>query len=44
MFFWIIVGLGLGYFFHKQIDVYVKKAVKYLKDRSDKSNKDIDQY
>jgi predicted porin len=38
MLFWLIIGVGLGYFFHKQIDVYVKKGVKYLRDRSGSDN------
>ncbi len=43
MFFWLIVGAALGYFFKPQIDGVVQKAVRYLKDnRKDKDDQDRD--
>ena len=43
MFFWLLVGVVLGYFFKPQIDGVVHKAVKYLKDnRKDGGDKDRD--
>ena len=39
MFFWLIAGVALGYFFKPQIDGIVKKATKFLKDnRKDKDD------
>ena len=36
-FVWIVVGVGLGYFFKPQLDKGVKKITKMIKDnRSDK--------
>ena len=37
MIFWLIVGIGLGYFFKPQIDKGVQKVVRMIRDnRSDK--------
>ena len=44
MFFWLIVGVALGYFFKPQIDGIVQKAVKMLKDnRKDKDDQGLDE-
>ena len=32
MFFWIIVGIAIGYFFKPQLDRIVGKALKTIKD------------
>jgi len=32
MFFWIIVGIAIGYFFKPQLDGLVGKALKTIKD------------
>ena len=41
MFFWLIVGVALGYFFRPQINGVVQKAVQFLKDsRKDKDDQD----
>jgi len=36
MIFWILVGIAIGYFFKPQIDPYVKKAIRYLREKSNK--------
>jgi hypothetical protein len=37
MIFWLIVGIGLGYFFKPQIDKGVQKVVRMIRDnRNDK--------
>ena len=42
MFFWILLGVAIGYFFKKQIDVGLGKALSRL--RKSKYLKDEDQY
>ena len=43
MFFWLIAGVVLGYFFKPQIDGIVQKAAKMLKDnRKDKDDQGRD--
>ena len=32
MFFWIIIGIAIGYFFKPQLDSIVGKALKTIKD------------
>ena len=41
MFFGLIVGVALGYFFKPQIDKIVLKAVKYIKDKKDDKSSDL---
>ncbi len=40
MFFWLIVGVALGYFFKPQIDRIVNKAIRYLKDNRNRYDDD----
>jgi hypothetical protein len=40
MFFWIIVGIVIGYFFKPQIDTVVVKAIQFIKDKRQKGNDD----
>ena len=42
MFFWIIVGIAIGYFFKPQLDGIVGKALKTIKDN--RKNKHDDDY
>lgn len=35
MLFWLIVGAGVAYFFHPQIDRSVKKVIRRLRDDRD---------
>jgi hypothetical protein len=35
MFFWIIVGIAIGYFFKPQLDKVVKKVIKMVKENKD---------
>ena len=43
MFFWIIVGIAIGYFFKPQLDGIVGKALKTIKDNR-KNKFDDDDY
>ena len=40
MFLWILVGIGIGYFFKPQIDGLVKKVTKMIRDNRNKNNRD----
>ena len=42
MFFWIIVGIAIGYFFKPQLDGIVGKALKAIKDNRKNKNDDND--
>jgi len=42
MFFWIIVGVAIGYFFKPQLDGLVGKALKVIKDNRKNKNDDND--
>ena len=42
MFFWIIIGIAIGYFFKPQLDGIVGKALKTIKDN--RKNKYDDDY
>ena len=43
MFFWIIIGIAIGYFFKPQLDSIVGKALKTIKDNR-KRKWDDDEY
>ena len=36
MIFWTILGIAIGYFFKPQIDRVVGKAIRYIKDSSNR--------